>query len=197
MEKLDKDFWNNRYVNQQMGWDIGYPSTPLKEFIDTLEDKSIRILIPGCGNAYEAEYLHQQGFENVFVIDIAPLALEGFKKRAPHFPEDHLFCGDFFEHDAEYDLILEQTFFCALNPDLRPAYAKKMHELLAANGKLAGVMFKFPLTEKGPPFGGSVEEYQDYFEEYFSIESMQECKNSIEPRLGNELWVELKKVTSE
>ena len=150
-----------------MGWDIGYPSTPLKEFIDTLEDKSIRILIPGCGNAYEAEYLHQQVFENVFVIDIAPLALEGFSERVPGFPKDHLILGDFFEHDSEYDLILEQTFFCALNPDLRPAYTKKMHALLAPKGKLAGVMFKFPLTEKEPPFGGSAEEYQGYFEEYF------------------------------
>lgn len=193
MEKLDKDFWNDRYVNQQMGWDIGYPSTPLKEFIDTLEDKSIRILIPGCGNAYEAEYLHQQGFENVFVIDIAPLALEGFSERVPEFPKDHLILGDFFEHKAEYDLILEQTFFCALNPDMRPAYANKMHELLASDGKLAGVMFKFPLTEKGPPFGGSAEEYLGYFESYFEIVSLEECKNSIKPRLGNELWVELVK----
>lgn len=188
---MDKDFWNERYVNQQMGWDIGYPSTPLKEFIDTLEDKSMRILIPGCGNAYEAEYLHEQGFENVFVIDIAPLALEGFKERAPHFPEDHLFCGDFFEHEGQYDLILEQTFFCALNPELRSEYAKKMHLLLAPKGKLVGVMFCFELTEKGPPFGGSVEEYKGYFGELFEIASMKPCENSIKPRQGNELWVEL------
>jgi SAM-dependent methyltransferase len=174
-----------------MGWDLGAPSTPLKEFIDTLEDKSMRILIPGCGNAYEAEYLHEQGFENVFVIDIAPLALEGFKERAPHFPEDHLFCGDFFEHQGEYDLILEQTFFCALNPELRSKYAKKMHELLAPKGKLAGVMFCFELTEKGPPFGGSAEEYRGYFGDLFEISSMKPCENSIKPRLGNELWVEL------
>ncbi|MCF8461709.1 MAG: methyltransferase domain-containing protein [Flavobacteriales bacterium] len=190
---LDKDFWNNRYAGNQIGWDLGAPSTPLKEFVDTLEDKSIRILIPGCGNAYEAEYLHQQGFENVFVIDIAPLALEGFKKRVPEFPADHLILGDFFEHEAEYDLILEQTFFCALDPKLRSDYAKKMHDLLAPNGKLAGVMFCFELTEQGPPFGGSATEYEGYFGELFEIKSMQPCLNSIKPRLGNELWVELLK----
>ena len=33
---LDKGFWNNRYKNQQTGWDIGYPSTPLKIFLDSL-----------------------------------------------------------------------------------------------------------------------------------------------------------------
>lgn len=191
--ELDKDYWNNRYSGNQIGWDVGATTTPLKEFIDTLEDKSIRILIPGCGNAYEAEYLHRKGFENVFVIDIAPLALEAFSERVPEFPKDHLILGDFFEHDAEYDLILEQTFFCALNPYLRPIYAKKMHGLLASKGKLAGVMFNFELTEKGPPFGGSVEEYRGYFDEYFDITSPEECKNSIKPRLGNELWVELVK----
>jgi len=191
--KLDKDFWNNRYAGNQIGWDLGSASTPLKEFIDTLEDKSIRILIPGCGNAYEAEYLHQHGFKNVFVIDIAPLALEGFKNRVPEFPIDHLILGDFFQHEAEYDLILEQTFFCALDPKLRLDYAKKMHELLAPKGKLAGVMFCFELTEKGPPFGGSATEYEGYFEKVFEVRSIKPCLNSIKPRLGNELWVELVK----
>ena len=190
---LDKDFWNNKYVGNQIGWDLGAASTPLKEFIDTLKDKSMRILIPGCGNAYEAEYLHEQGFENVFVIDIAPLALEGFSERVPAFPKDHLILGNFFEHQGQYDLILEQTFFCALNPELRADYAKKMHELLAPNGKLAGVMFNFELTEKGPPFGGSAAEYEGYFNGLFSIEKMKPCTNSIKPRLGTELWVELKR----
>jgi SAM-dependent methyltransferase len=188
---LDKDFWNDRYIESKTGWDLGAPSTPLKEFIDTLEDRLLRILIPGCGNAYEAEYLHQQGFDNVFVIDLAPLALKGLQERVPDFPSDHLIEGDFFEHKAEYDLILEQTFFCALNPELRTAYAKKMNELLASKGKLAGVMFNHVLTEKGPPFGGSVEEYSGYFENDFEIKYLALCKNSIKPRLGSELWVEL------
>lgn len=189
--QLDKNFWNNRYAENQTGWDIGYPSTPLKEFIDTLTDKTIQVLIPGCGNAYEAQYLHEQGFENVCVIDIAPLALESFHKRFPNFPKDHLILGNFFEHQGDYDLILEQTFFCALNPDLRADYAKKMYELLVPDGKLAGVMFNHPLTEKGPPFGGSAEEYAGYFSKYFEIRSMAPCQNSIKPRMGNELWVEM------
>ncbi len=191
--QLDKDFWNNRYLSNQTGWDIGYPSTPLKEFIDTLKDKTTRVLIPGGGNAYEAEYLHQQGFENVFVIDLASQALKGFSERVPNFPKDHLILGDFFEHHGGYDLILEQTFFCALNPELRSAYAKKMHELLNPNGKLAGVMFNGPMYKDHPPFGGNPDEYRTYFQNDFEIISMAPCMNSIEARLGSELWVELLK----
>ena len=188
---FDADFWNERYENGQTGWDIGYPSTPIKEFIDSLTDRSTRILIPGAGNAYEAEYLHSKGFENVSVLDISERAIELFKNRVPSFPKDHLFLGDFFNHEGAHDLILEQTFFCALPPDMRPRYAKKMRDLLAKGGKLAGVMFNFPLTEDGPPFGGSEEEYGTYFKPNFAAVNIKPCLNSIEPRQGSEYWVEL------
>ena len=52
-----KNYWTNRYSKAKTGWDIGYPSTPLKTYFDQLENKDLRILIPGAGNAYEAEYL--------------------------------------------------------------------------------------------------------------------------------------------
>src|SRR5579872_327950 len=137
---LTKDWWNKRYLDKDTGWDIGYISTPLKEYIDQLNDKSIKILIPGCGNAYEAEYLFMQGFTNVFVIDLSPAALQNFSKRVPAFPQDHLICEDFFKHKGAYDLIIEQTFFCALHPSLRTAYALQMHVLLKPNGWLTGLL---------------------------------------------------------
>ena len=83
--KLNKNYWNNRYKKKETGWDVGYASTPLKNYIDQLENKEIRILIPGCGNAYEAEYLHLKGFNNVFLLDIAPMALQQFSERVPGF----------------------------------------------------------------------------------------------------------------
>ena len=36
---MDKFFWNNRYHEKKTGWDIGHPSTPIKEYIDQLRDK--------------------------------------------------------------------------------------------------------------------------------------------------------------
>ncbi|WP_412783757.1 hypothetical protein, partial [Aeromonas sanarellii] len=69
--------------------------------------------------------------------------------------ESHLIENDFFELDDKFDLILEQTFFCALDPELRNQYATKMYNLLNTNGKIAGLLFNFPLTNEGPPFGGS------------------------------------------
>ena len=190
---LDKEFWNNLYKTIQTGWDIGYPSTPLKTFIDTLEDKDINILIPGCGKAYEAEYLHQKDFRKVTIIDFSHLALAEFSKRVPDFPKDQLIEGDFFEHQGQYDLILEQTFFCAIYPNLRKNYVKHTSDLLNNNGKIVGLLFAEEFGSDHPPFGGNKEEYQKLFSSHYEIEYMQIADNSIEARKGRELFISLKK----
>lgn len=195
--KLDAAYWDNRYRENRMGWDLGKVSKPLKEYIDQLKNKEQRILIPGAGNAYEAEYLFKNGFTNVFVVDISKHALANFKSRVPEFPKDQLLKANFFDLDAQFDLILEQTFFCALKPELRPAYTAKMRELLVENGVLAGVLFMFKLTEKGPPFGGNVTEYRGYFESNFNIDIMEPCYNSEPERQGSEVFFKLIKQAAE
>lgn len=192
MSDLDSNYWNDRYLNNQFGWDIGSPSTPLKEYIDQLKDKDIKILIPGCGNSHEGEYLFNQGFSNIYLLDFAEESKTNFLKRCPEFPADHFLVGDFFELNDTFDLILEQTFFCALNPELRDAYAQKMKTLLNSNGKLVGLFFTFPDQTDGPPFGGDTDEYTTLFEKHFDSISMELCYNSIEPRKGSEVFVELR-----
>ena len=188
---LNKNFWDLRYQNNETGWDIGYISTPLKKYIDQLTDKNIKILIPGGGNSYEAEYLHNLGFKNVFVVDISPTALTNLKNRVPDFPKNHLINIDFFKLNNSFDLILEQTFFCALTPKLRDNYVLKMNQLLRPNGKLVGLLFNIPLNKDRPPFGGTKKEYLSYFKTYFKIEIMELSYNSISERTNNELFIKL------
>ena len=189
--KVEEAYWTERYLQNMTGWDIGYPSLPLKAYIDQLENKDLKILIPGAGNAYEAEYLHGQGFTNVFVLDIAKIPLDQFQKRVPDFPAAHLLPGDFFELEDTFDLILEQTFFCSLEPSAenRGGYAQKVHQLLNPDGKLVGLWFKHPLTKGASrPFGGSKDEYLSYLAPYFHVRVFEDCYNSIRPRIGNELF---------
>ena len=188
---LNKNFWDLRYQNNETGWDIGYISTPLKKYIDQLTDKNIKILIPGGGNSYEAEYLHNLDFKNVFVLDISPTALTNLKNRVPDFPKNHLINIDFFKLNNSFDLILEQTFFCALTPKLRDNYVLKMNQLLRPNGKLVGLLFNIPLNKDRPPFGGTKKEYLSYFKNYFKIEIMELSYNSISERTNNELFIKL------
>jgi thiopurine S-methyltransferase len=186
---LNKAYWENRYKEQHLGWDIGVVSPPIQQYINQLDSKTIKILIPGAGNGYEAAYLNRNGFNNVFVLDIAEQPLQEFSIKNPDFPKNHLIIGDFFDLELkDYDLVLEQTFFCALSPVKRPRYVLKMKELLKKGGKLAGLFFDFPLTEKGPPFGGSMKEYKELFKDHFNIKTLERSYNSINPRQGSELF---------
>ena len=189
----NKDFWDSRYIDETTGWDLGTVSTPIKEYVDQLEDKTVSILIPGAGNSHEAEYLHDLGFINVSVIDISKHPLDNIVKRVPSFPTKNLIHDDFFNHDGEYDIIIEQTFFCALNPSFRVAYVNKMHDLLKPNGKIIGLMFNDVLNEDRPPFGGNPEEYRNLFSSKFEIKTMKTAHNSVESRVGRELFINFRK----
>ena len=195
--KLNEEFWTERYNSNQIGWDLGDISTPLKEYFDQLEDKSLKILIPGGGNSYETQYLFENGFENVYVVDIAQPPLDNLKKRCPAILQNQLIHDDFFKLADQFDLIVEQTFFCALDPSLRSNYAHKMHELLRSGGKLVGVLFNIPLNDDHPPFGGNKDEYLKYFDPLFDIKVMESCYNSIEPRSGNELFMILERIKND
>jgi hypothetical protein len=186
--KLTNDYWENRYQKNEIGWDCGTITTPLKDYINQITDKTIKILIPGAGNSYEFEYLISKGFTNVYVLDFAITPIENIKKRLPQIDESFILHQDFFELSNDFDLIIEQTFFCALNIELRNKYAEKMSALLKNNGKLIGLLFQFPLTENGPPFGGSKEEYLTIFSKFFTIKTLETAYNSISPRKGNELF---------
>ena len=103
-----------------------------------------------------------------------------------------IICANFFTHVGNYDLILEQTFFCSLDPLLRTKYVQRMSELLNNDGKLVGLLFnvQFPNT---PPFGGNKEEYLTLFSNEFKINIIEPCYNSVKPRMGNELFFNFSK----
>ena len=193
MNQETEEFWTTKYLTHTTGWDIGYPSDPLKAYIDQLTDKNVNILIPGAGNAYEAEYLLKSGFNNLHILDISEVPLQKFKDRNPSFPIGSLIHDDFFTYSGEHALILEQTFFCSFPPtaENRTAYFKQMAKLLTDKGKLAGVWFDFPKVDGdliNRPFGGTKEEYMEYLAPYFTIHSLAPCYNSIAPRAGKELF---------
>ncbi|MTI38171.1 methyltransferase domain-containing protein [Fulvivirga lutimaris] len=192
----DEKYWTSRYKDESTPWDVGQITTPLKEYFDQLDDKSLKILIPGCGNAYEAAYLHSQGFINVYLVDISEEPIIRFKANHPDFPPDHIIYGDFFELEDSYDLIIEQTFFCALHPSQRHAYAIKTNELLVAGGKLVGLLFNDSLNSDRPPFGGFKEDYIKILGPHFELTVIDESYNSIPPRKGRELFINLKKIES-
>lgn len=192
--ELDEAYWSNLYKEGETAWDAGVITPPIKKYMDQELNKNIAILIPGGGNSHEADYLLHRGFTNITVIDISAVLCKKLETKFARFLSHGLtiVCGNFFNHVGEYDLVIEQTFFCALDPALRQQYAEQVYRLLKPGGRVAGLLFNREF-EGGPPFGGSKNEYELLFKPTFIIETMNECYNSIPPRKGTELFFKLVK----
>lgn len=122
---LDENFWTSRYQKGATGWDLGSVSPPLYQYLCQIPSQTISVLVPGAGNAYEVAAGWQLGITDIHLLDISLSPIKNFLEKNPWFPDSQVHHEDFFAHQGSYDLILEQTFFCALHPSLRPAYAKK------------------------------------------------------------------------
>ncbi|MFT0713886.1 class I SAM-dependent methyltransferase [Flagellimonas lutimaris] len=85
MSKLDrKNHWETVYNTKnpdEVSWTQEVPQISL-DFIHSLQmDKSARIIDVGGGDSKLVDYLLNEGFENVTVLDISGKALERAKKR--------------------------------------------------------------------------------------------------------------------
>ncbi len=194
--RLDEGYWTQRYDAGETGWDAGTVTTPLKTYFDQVKNTSLAVLIPGAGNAHEAKYLLDLGFTNITICDISIAPINNLAARAGNLKSLKLIHGDFFDLKDQYDLIIEQTFFCALHPTLRNPYFLKMQQLLRPGGKLAGVLFDDALNNDRPPFGGTREEYMNYIPQDLEIVKFEKCINSIQAREGREIFMLLKKAPS-
>lgn len=192
-QSLMREFWDKFWRKNKTGWDIGQASPPISKYIKQYKNKEDAILIPGCGNAYEAELLVKENFTNITLIDISPKAVNNLKERFKDNKNIRIICSDFFSHQGKYDLIIEQTFFCAIGPEKRMQYASHTSELLNKNGKIIGLFFSENFEKEGPPFGGIQSEYETIFKPYYNFIKLEESYNSIPPRQGRELFFIFKK----
>lgn len=189
---LGEKFWDEQWKSNTIGWDIGHVSPPIASLIDTINNKDTSILIPGCGSAYEAEYMLSKGFTNITLIDISKSACDILIDKFRDNTNVKIIHGDFFKLDAYFEVIIEQTFFCAIPPQWRTKYLWKMHQLLNTNGVLMGLLFNRTF-DAGPPFGGNEAEYRNLFNFAFEIALFEKAENSIDPRKNSELLFLFKK----
>jgi hypothetical protein len=180
------DFWESRYRDHVTPWDAGKVPAALREYLPKMH-KAARVLIPGCGSAYEAGCIAESGFD-VLAIDFSPAAVELAKKNLSRFG-DVVKLADFFEFDCGklYDVIYERAFLCALPPGMWPQYAPRTAQLLLPGGELAGFFF-FKETEKGPPFGTTPKALHALLDPYFDLFEDKAVADSIPVFQGAERW---------
>ncbi|KAK2768648.1 hypothetical protein FQN54_000504 [Arachnomyces sp. PD_36] len=146
-----------------------------------------RALVPGCGRGVDVLLLASFGYDAIGV-EYSEKAVEVCRKEAEEngdkYPvrdnevgrgEVRFLVGDFFKNDwvmapglelGQFDLIYDYTFFCALNPSLRPTWALRMTQLLAPSPRGNLICLEFPTTKapsaSGPPFASPPEVYMEH-----------------------------------
>jgi len=194
-------FWENIYLAGDTGWDLGGPTPVFQKLSETMSPGKICIL--GCGKGYDAIEFSQKGFE-VTAVDFSKTAVYSLKTLAlaknvaVNVIQDNIF-SLIPKYRNSFDYILEQTCFCAINPNRRIEYEKLVYSLLKYSGKLIGLWFPLDksLEEGGPPYGTKVDEVKSIFSNPWKIEVDKFSKLSIKSRKEREKLIIFKKENNE
>ncbi|MBI3596408.1 MAG: methyltransferase domain-containing protein [Nitrospirae bacterium] len=193
----DAAFWAKLYRVGDTGWDQGGPSPGLVDFLKddvgarrAMPLRSGCALVPGCGHGHDARALASAGFD-VIGLDVVKSAV----REAARLAKSEGLTGirfeqaDFFDLSGilrgPYDLIFENTFFCAIDPGLRDRYVETAANLLHPGGFLLGIFYNIQ-PETGPPFGVTREELIERFGHRFTL-ALDRVPRSISRREGKEL----------
>lgn len=186
-ESTKPGFWDQRYASGKTPWDQRTIPGRLAEFLHRTP-VSGRAFVPGCGSGYEIRSLHEHGW-SVLGLDFSAVAVTRAQQElGPHGTLVRQ--GDFFApaHDlAGFNLVYERTFLCALPPELHPAYARRMAELIVPGGVLCGFFFQGP-EEEPPPYPLTPQEISNLLSPAFELIEDQPVPDSLPLFAGKERW---------
>ncbi len=197
MEKKWEDAWREG----QVGWDAGDSPPILHRLVEEQLLPKGRALVPGCGAGYDVVTL--AGPErHVVGLDGAPTAKQRFDEvlAASDVADDEVTyrTGDFFDFSpAEpFDLVWDYTFLCAIEPNIRPDWARQMSKLIRPGGQLVALLFPIiddevtfqEMMDAGPPFPLIPQEIEELLAEDFEALSVEPTDESHQGRQGME-WL--------
>ncbi len=188
-EANDEKFWTNIYQTETPGWEKGHEAVWLPMALPQLKLGPSRVLVLGCGSGHDAAYLAKAGHK-VTAVDISPEAIKGAKEKYGEVKNLSFLQSDLFglprEWEGQFDLILEHTCYCAIDPARRNELVKYWHKLLSEKGQLLGAFFVMEKRD-GPPFGGSEWEVKQRLNKRFEFLYWTRWRHSLEGRKGKEL----------
>jgi SAM-dependent methyltransferase len=179
-------FWDARFRERHTPWDAGGVPAAVREFL-ARESARLRVLIPGCGSAYEARAFAEAGHE-VVAIDFSAEAIDAARRALGPF-ERILVFGDFFAFDfgAPFDLVYERALLCALPRAHWPRWAARVAQVVRPGGRLAGFFF-WQDAASGPPFGLQAGELESLLAPAFERIEDAPVADSIPVFAGRERW---------
>ena len=154
----------------------------------------------GAGNGWDAINFARKG-HTVTAVDFAESAVNNIKLIAAQYNlEINILHMDIFDlkqiYRNNFDIILEYTCYCAIDPSRRRDYLEMAYHILKFNGEMVGMLFptdKDPFDESGPPFSVQVESTIKLISEYFSLIKQEIPLCSIKSRANREIFIIFKK----
>lgn len=205
-------YWQGRFESSDTPWQLTTASTVLVEALDELESRGCslagkRVMSPGCGRGLDALECARRG-AHVLAVDWSPTAVSDLKARyeaqkGSYKGSVEVLSGDFFMIEPNsVDVVIEHTFFCAIDPSMRKAYAEKISQWVKPEGYLVGNFFVLPedvaktlpglsLTQsgEGPPFASTVKELEGLLTSNFEKIALYTAKNPDPERRPGMEWV--------
>nr|XP_017223639.1 PREDICTED: probable thiol methyltransferase 2 isoform X3 [Daucus carota subsp. sativus] len=181
------DAWEKSWREGVTPWDLGQPTPVLLHLLETASLPKGRVLVPGCGSGHDVIAIASAD-HYVVGLDISDCAI----KKATELSSSssnadyHKFLQrDFFTWQPTelFDVIFDYTFFCAIEPDLRYAWASRIQKFLKPDGVLITLMFPISDHIGGPPYKVSVADYEEVLHPIgFRAISILENELAIGPR---------------
>lgn len=202
----DVGFWEHYYHEPEIPWDLGEPAPPfihdwLAHHPDFFKQQNIQnAVVFGAGAGHDAALFAQQTGPNLNItgLDYAPSAIKLATKRYGQIPNLKFLQADCLNLANNplagslkhaFDLAIEHTFFCAIQPDQRDAYIQNLIFALKPKGYVLGLFWNHGNSvSDGPPFDTSPDAIHKHFEPHFQIQSLEEAKHS-HPKRQNKEWL--------
>ena len=155
------DFWEEIYQAGRAGWDLGGPTPALHRLLESGEIPPGRLIVLGAGRGHDARDFARHGF-TVTAVDFAADAVAAMRELADTAAPTEIVQADIFNLPAEldhaFDVVLEYTCFCAINPARRGEYADVVARLIKPGGTYVALLFPLDQHKGGPPFAVSIDE---------------------------------------
>jgi len=179
-------FWDERFARGFTPWDQAGVQREFEAFAAAHPEAAV--LIPGCGNAWEARWLAERG-RAVRAIDFAPAAVASARAALGQYA-DVVEEADFYTYQPPFipAWVFERAFLCALPKAQRAAYARRMADLLQPGALLAGYFF-IGETPNGPPFAIARDELTALLTPFFTLVDDQPVADSLPIFAGRERWL--------
>ena len=94
-----------------------------------------------------------------------------------------------------FDYVIEQTCYCAIDPNRREQYERLIYRILKPDGCLIGLWYPIdkPFKIGGPPWGVSISNLKDIFKKNWKITEESFSELSVEKRKNREKLITFEK----